>query len=77
MARHPDVFVRDLSMDEGQKLVRITRTAKDSVKLRRAIVVLSSGQGQYFRWSSASRSWVRDAWHDVRHDDLRPQGRPA
>jgi transposase len=46
MARHPEVFVRDLSMQEGQKLQRITRTAKDPVKLRRAIVVLMSGQGQ-------------------------------
>ena len=46
MARHPEVFVRELSMTEGQKLQRITRTAKDPVKLRRAIVVLMSGQGQ-------------------------------
>lgn len=46
MARHPEVFVRDLSMVEGQKLQRITRTAKDPVKLRRAIVVLMSAQGQ-------------------------------
>jgi transposase len=46
MARRPDVFVRSLSMDEGRKLQRITRTAKDPVKLRRAIVVLMSGQGQ-------------------------------
>jgi transposase len=46
MARHPDVFVRDLSAAEGQKLLRITRTARDPVKLRRAIVVLMSAQGQ-------------------------------
>src|ERR1700712_4505701 len=46
MARHPEVFVRDLSMAEGQKLQRITRTAKDPVKLRRAIVVLMAAQGQ-------------------------------
>jgi transposase len=46
MARHPEVFVRDLSAAEGHKLVRITRTAKDPVKLRRAIVVLMSAQGQ-------------------------------
>jgi transposase len=46
MARHPEVFVRDLSMAQGQKLQRITRTAKDPVKLRRAIVVLMSAQGQ-------------------------------
>jgi hypothetical protein len=33
-------------MAEGQKLARISRTAKDPVKLRRAIVVLMSAQGQ-------------------------------
>jgi hypothetical protein len=31
---------------EGQRLQRIGRTAKDPVKLRRAIVVLMSAQGQ-------------------------------
>lgn len=46
MARHPEVFVRDLSMAEGQRLQKITRNAKDPVKLRRAIVVLMSAQGQ-------------------------------
>jgi hypothetical protein len=46
VARRPEVFVRPLSMDEGRKLQRITRTAKDPVRLRRAIVVLMSGQGQ-------------------------------
>ncbi len=33
-------------MEEGRKLQRVTRTAKDPVRLRRAIVVLMSGQGQ-------------------------------
>lgn len=46
MARHPEVFVRDLSVAEGQRLQKITRTAKDPVKLRRAAVVLMSAQGQ-------------------------------
>lgn len=46
MARHPEVFIRALSAAEGQKLVGITRTAKDPIKLRRAIVVLMSAQGQ-------------------------------
>ncbi|MEV6868174.1 helix-turn-helix domain-containing protein [Streptosporangium subroseum] len=40
------MFVRPLSMEEGRKIQRITRTAKDPVKLRRAIVVMMSGQGQ-------------------------------
>lgn len=46
MARKPEVFVRALSMEEGRKLQQITRTAKDPVKLRRAIVVMMSAQGQ-------------------------------
>jgi hypothetical protein len=33
-------------MEEGRKLQRISRSAKDPVKLRRAIVVLMSTQGQ-------------------------------
>ncbi|MGC5332874.1 helix-turn-helix domain-containing protein [Micromonospora sp. DT62] len=46
MGRRPEVFVRQVSMAEGQRLQRATRTAKDPVKLRRAIVVLMSAQGQ-------------------------------
>ena len=46
MTGRPSVFVRPLSMDEGRRLQRITRTAKDPVRLRRAIVVLMSGQGR-------------------------------
>jgi transposase len=46
MARPPEVFVRPVTMAEGQRLQRIGRTAKDPVKLRRAIVVLMSAQGQ-------------------------------
>lgn len=46
MARKPEVFVRAVSMAEGQRLQRIGRTAKDPVKLRRAIVVLMAAQGQ-------------------------------
>lgn len=67
MARPPDVFVRPLSMDEGRKLARITRTAKDPVKLRRAIVVLMSGQGQAVRdittLMHVSADYVRDVIH--------------
>ncbi|WP_243727180.1 hypothetical protein [Actinocrispum wychmicini] len=67
MARRPDVFVRSLSMDEGRKLQRITRTAKDPVKPRRAIMVLMSGQAQTVRdttgLSQVSPDYVRDAIH--------------
>ena len=46
MARPAEVFVRPVSMTEGRRLQRIGRTAKDPVRLRRAIVVLMSAQEQ-------------------------------
>jgi len=46
MARPLEVFVRPVTMTEGRRLQRIGRTAKDPVKVRRAIVVLMSAQGQ-------------------------------
>ncbi|GAA2345982.1 hypothetical protein GCM10010431_81900 [Streptomyces kunmingensis] len=46
VGRRPGVFVRPVSMDEGRRLQQISRTAKDPVRLRRAIVVLMSTQGQ-------------------------------
>jgi aromatic ring hydroxylase len=46
MARKPEVFVRALSNEEGQRLVRITRTTTNRVRLRRAMIVLASAQGQ-------------------------------
>jgi transposase len=46
MARPPEVFVRPVTMTEGRRLQRIGRTATDPVRLRRAIVVLMSAQGQ-------------------------------
>ncbi|NYH77229.1 hypothetical protein FHR84_000543 [Actinopolyspora biskrensis] len=39
MPRRPEVFVCPVSMAEGQHLQKISRTSKDPVKLRRAIVV--------------------------------------
>ena len=87
MARHPEVFVRDLGVEEGQKLVRITRTAKDPVKLRRAIVVLTSGQGQcvadIVHLLRCDEGYVRDVIHAFNErgfDALDPKwsgGRPA
>jgi hypothetical protein len=49
VARRPSVFVRPLSMDEGRKIQKISRSSKDPVRLRRAIVVMMSGQGQTVR----------------------------
>ncbi|WP_351231375.1 helix-turn-helix domain-containing protein [Streptomyces sp. NPDC002133] len=46
MGRRPSVFVRRVTMDEGRRLQRRSRTAKEPVRLRRAIVVLMSAQGR-------------------------------
>ena len=63
----PSVFVRALSMDEGRQLARITRSAKNPVRLRRAMVVMMSGQGQTVRDITSllqvSEDYVRDVIH--------------
>ncbi len=46
MARQPEVFVRELAPAEAQRLVKISRTARDRVRLRRAGIVLASTQGR-------------------------------
>lgn len=46
MARPSEVFVRELDPDEAQRLLKITRAAKDRVRLRRAGIVLASVQGR-------------------------------
>jgi transposase len=46
MARPCEVFVRELAPPEAERLVKITRTAKDRVRLRRAGIVLASTQGR-------------------------------
>jgi transposase len=46
MARQPEVFVRELDLAEAERLVKITRTARDRVRLRRAGIVLASVQGR-------------------------------
>src|SRR3954464_3959589 len=67
LARRPSVFVRPLSMDEGRRIQKITRTSKDPVRLRRAIVVMMSGQGQTVRDITSllqvSDDYVRDVIH--------------
>ncbi len=67
MARRPTVFVRPLSMDEGRRLARITRSAKNPIRLRRAMVVMMSGQGQTVRDITSllqvSEDYVRDVIH--------------
>jgi hypothetical protein len=46
MARQPEVFVRALDPAEAQRLVKITRTTRDRIRLRRAGIVLASFQGR-------------------------------
>ena len=40
------MFVRELSVAEGQRLERLTRRSKDPVRLRRATIVMASAQGR-------------------------------
>lgn len=67
MGRRPSVFVRPVTMDEGRKLQRISRTAKDPVKLRRAIVVLVSAQGQTVKDITTLMQVGEDYARDVTH----------
>ncbi|MFJ5688085.1 IS630 family transposase [Streptomyces sp. NPDC093099] len=67
MGRRPEVFVRPVGMEEGRRLQRISRTAKDPVRLRRAIVVMMSAQGQSVpditSLMQVSADYVRDVIH--------------
>jgi transposase len=67
VGRRPGVFVRPVSMEEGRRLQRISRTAKDAVRLRRAIVVMMSAQGQSVpditSLMQVSADYVRDVIH--------------
>ena len=65
MARRPRVFLRPLSMDEGRKLQKISRSSKDPVRLRRAIVVMMSGQGQAARDITSLQQVGEDYVRDV------------
>ena len=46
MARPAEVFVRELTPSEAECLVKISRKAKNRVRLRRAGIVLASLQGR-------------------------------
>ncbi|GAA3586971.1 hypothetical protein GCM10022222_84590 [Amycolatopsis ultiminotia] len=45
-ARQPEVFVHELEPEQAHRLVKITRSTRDRVRLRRAVVVLASVQGR-------------------------------
>jgi transposase len=67
MARQPEVFVRSLDPAEAQRLVKITRTARDRVRLRRAKTVLASFQGrtaaEAAEMFAASARYAREVIH--------------
>jgi transposase len=46
MARKPEIFLRDLDPDEAQRLVKIARSTRDRVRMRRAGMALASMQGR-------------------------------
>ena len=67
VARQPEVFVRPLEPEQAQRLVKITRTTRDRVRLRRAGIVLASVQGrsaaQIAVMFAASEGYVREVIH--------------
>ncbi len=68
MARKPDVFVRAPTPEEGRKLAQIGRRSKQPVRMRRAIVVMASGQHQpvplIAKLMQVSEAYVRQVIHD-------------
>jgi transposase len=68
MARRPEVFVRELSEAEGQRLQRVTRRSKDPVRLRRATIVMASAQGRSVpdiaELLATTQGYVRRVVHD-------------
>lgn len=82
VARKPEIFVRELSPEEAQRLVKVSRTAKDRVRLRRAGMVLASLQGrsapEIAMMFAAKEQTVRDvicAFNERGFSALDPKGR--
>lgn len=67
MGRRAEVFVRPLEPEEAQRLVKVTRTTRDRVRLRRAGIVLASMQGRAAGdiavMFAASEGYVREVIH--------------
>jgi transposase len=61
------VFVQPLEPEQAQRLVKITRSTRDRVRLRRAGVVLASAQGrsvaQIAVMFAATEGYVREVIH--------------
>jgi transposase len=67
VARQPEVFVQPLDPEQAQRLVKIARTSRDRVRLRRAGIVLASVQGrsvpEIAEMFAASEGYVREVIH--------------
>ncbi|RSM82757.1 IS630 family transposase [Kibdelosporangium aridum] len=67
MGRRAEVFVRSLEPEEAQRLVKVTRSTRDRVRLRRAGIVLASMQGRGAAdiavMFAATDSYVREVIH--------------
>jgi transposase len=67
VARQPEVFARSLEPEEAQRLVKITRSTKDRVRLRRSGIVLASAQGrsagEIAAMFAATEGYVREVIH--------------
>jgi transposase len=67
VGRQPEVFVQPLEPEQAQRLVKIARSSRDRVRLRRAGIVLASMQGrtagQIAQLFAASEGYVREVIH--------------
>ncbi len=86
MARKPEVFARELSVEEGRRLQRIARTSRQPIRLRRAAIVLASAAGRpvpdVAELFQTSQGYVRRVIHEFNEhgfDALDPKwsGGPA
>jgi transposase len=80
----PEIFLRELDPDEAQRLVKIARTSRDRVRLRRAGMALASMQGrsvpQIAVMFAAKEQTVRElikAFNDRGFTALDPKARPG
>lgn len=74
MARKPEVFARELSVEEGQRLQRVARTSRQPIRLRRAAIVLASAAGRpvpdLAELFQTSQRYVRQVIHDFNEHGL-------
>ncbi|MGW4489476.1 IS630 family transposase [Amycolatopsis sp. NPDC004368] len=67
VARQPEVFVHELEPEQAQRLVKITRSTRDRVRLRRAGIVLASVQrrsaGEIAMMFAETENYVREVIH--------------